>query len=100
MAYLKLRVVGGKMMICSAYAPHSGKAFEDRRAFYSDLSTFLSGVSSRGPLLVRGDFNVRLHRRFPQEEAIMGPYVFGNPAAEYNPSSNRSLLAELCTRHR
>ena len=34
-ASLKLRVLGGKMVICSLYAPHSGKPFDERETFFS-----------------------------------------------------------------
>ena len=98
MACLKLRVVGGKAAICSTYAPHSGKPAADRQHFYSELGGFLGKISRHGPLLVLGDFNARLHRRFPNEEQIIGPYMFGSPGAAYNAASNRSLLAELCTK--
>ena len=37
-ASLKLRVPGGKMVICSLYAPHSGKSFEERQTFFSNSS--------------------------------------------------------------
>ena len=93
-----LCVTGGKIIVCSAYAPHSGKSFADRRRFYSNLGTFLASESRHGPALVLGDFNARLHHRFPGEENIMGPHVFGDPGAAYNPASNRSLLAELCVK--
>eukprot|EP00959_Pyramimonas_sp_CCMP1952_P144964 3034829-Pyramimonas_sp.AAC.1 len=97
MAPLKLRVRGGKIAICSAYAPHSGKPFVDRQAFFSDLAGFLGSHSAHGPVLLFGDFNARMHRRFPREEDVLGPFIFGNPQAQHNPESNRTLLLELCT---
>jgi len=96
MASLKLRVTGGKAVICSAYAPHSGRPVDERKQFYADLGSFLASMSRHGPLLLLGDFNARIHRRYPGEESIIGEYVFGKPAAQYNAASNRSLLTELC----
>ena len=100
MASLKIRVQGGKMVICSVYAPHNGKPFQQRQHFFHDLSRFLGKISSHGPILLLGDFNSRLHRHFTGEENIIGPYVFGDRAAQYNPRCNRSLLMELCTTHK
>ena len=60
------------------------------------MGTFLGSASRHGPLLLLGDFNVRLHRKFPGEESILGEYVFGKHTAQYNAAANRSLLAELC----
>ena len=51
-------------------------------------------------MYVIGDFNARLHQRFPEEEHIMGLHVFGFPSAQYSLASNRSLLAEICMRHK
>ncbi|CAE8714752.1 unnamed protein product [Polarella glacialis] len=58
MASLQLRVRGGKIVIGSVYAPHSGKSPDERRQFFHDLSVFLTGMSSHGPKFVLGDFNV------------------------------------------
>ena len=78
-ASLKIRVSGGKLVITSAYSPHSGKPYTDRQAFYDELSAHIANQSFHGFQMVLGDFNARLHRAFPGEEEILGPYVFGNP---------------------
>ena len=38
MAFLRIRVPGGKINLCSIYAPHSGKAFDERQTFYQSLA--------------------------------------------------------------
>eukprot|EP00959_Pyramimonas_sp_CCMP1952_P045420 948788-Pyramimonas_sp.AAC.1 len=97
--FIKLRVHGGKLPIFSVYAPHSCKPLDARRDFYAKLGEELSGASGRQRAVVLGDFNARLHRRFAGESAHLGEYIFGNPAAQHNPSSNRTLLLELCSTH-
>ena len=96
LARAKIRVKGGKVSICSVYAPHSGKSLSMRQSFFTALGDFLRKSSRHGALMVLGDFNARLHRRYHNEDHILGPYVFGSPNAEYNCASNRSLLMELC----
>eukprot|EP00959_Pyramimonas_sp_CCMP1952_P015781 333843-Pyramimonas_sp.AAC.2 len=49
MASLKLRVVGDKILVCSAYAPHSGKPPSERQTFFQELNTFLGSLSCHGP---------------------------------------------------
>ena len=97
MASLKLRVSGGKAVLVSAYAPHSGYNFAERQSFYHDLSEFAAKLSSHGPKIIFGDFNARLYRRMPGEEHIIGPNVFNNAEAIVKDDMNRHLLIELCT---
>ena len=60
MASLKLRVQGGKAAFISAYAPHSGKRFDERQQFFQEVSDFLSQTSCHGPKFLMGDLNARL----------------------------------------
>ena len=84
------------MVVCSLYAPHQGKPFEERLQFYQSSSEWIGKLSRHGPLLVLGDFNARLHTRFATEEHRLGEYIFGYTPAEPHPESNRQLLLELC----
>ena len=61
-ASLKLRVPGGKMVICSLYAPHSGKPFDERQTFFQAAAEWMNSLSRHGPLLALGDFNARVHK--------------------------------------
>ena len=99
MVSLNIRVPGGKMTVCSIYAPHNGKSVEERRSLFHNMSTWLTSRSRHGPLCVLRDFNARLHRRFEADPPFIGPFVFGNPDAQVDASSNRSFLVELCERN-
>ena len=76
MASLKIRIPGGKMAIFSAYAPQSGRHYDERQEFFQNLASFVKSTSSHGPKIICGDFNARLYRRLPGEEEIMGQYIF------------------------
>ena len=96
MASRKVRVPGGKMTVCSIYAPHSGKPLQTRMEFYHDLSSWLLRRSRHGPLCVLGDFSACIPKRFASDPECIGPYVFGNPNACLDSGSNRRLLLEVC----
>ena len=96
MASLKTRVPGGKMTVCSIYAPHNDKSVDERRSFFHNMSSWLTSRSRHGPLCVLGDFNARLHRRFETDPRFIALFVFGNPDAQVDANSNRSFLVELC----
>ena len=101
MARIKLRVPGGKWVLCNIYAPHNGKDFAVRHAFFQNVATWLTQQSRHGPLYVVGDFNARIHKIFDEEadSRCLGPYVFGKTSAHVDGQSNRSLLLELCHAH-
>ena len=44
-----------------------------------------------------GDLNSRIHVRRAGEHEIIGPYVFGDPAAMYSITKNRTFLLEMCS---
>jgi len=96
-AYLKLRVSGGKMVVFSAYAPHGRKPFEERQTFFTELHDAFNSTSSHGIKVIGGDLNARLHKRLAGEEAMLGEFVLGNPARVLEPGTNRELLMELCS---
>ena len=96
MASLKIRVRGGKLVLISCYAPHSGYPLIDRVNFFQSVAAFANKLSAHGPKLLLGDWNARLHRRLTGEEHILGPYLFSNPSLHIPQDSNRHLLIELC----
>ena len=96
MAALKLRVPGGKVVFVSAYAPHSGKPYIERQAFYRNISSFASNLSSHGPKFLMGDWNARLYRAMPGDGGCIGPYIFSDENAICQTEANRHLLVELC----
>ena len=95
-AYVKLRVKGGKAVVFTAYAPHNGRPFDERQAFYSELQEAYHSTSCHGLKVICGDLNARLHKRLPGEEVHMGEFMYGNPNATLRPGSNRDLLMEAC----
>ena len=98
-ASLKLRVPGGKMEICSLYAPHSGKPFDERQTFFQAAAGWMNSLFRHirhGLLLALGDFNARLHKMHAGDSHFIGPHIFGNKNAYFNAESNRSFLLEMC----
>ena len=96
MASLKLRIKGGKAAFISAYAPHSGKHYDERQAFYHELGEFIARTTAHGPKFVLGDFNARIYRRLSGEEELIGNGVFTNSEATIPDKANRHLLVEMC----
>lgn len=97
MASLKIRIQGGKMVVVSAYAPHSKYLLSKRQPFYQQLAEFVHSLSAHVPKLIYGDMNSRLYQRQPGEEEYFGPYIFSNGDIEIKADSNRNLLLELCS---
>ena len=60
MTSLKIRVPGGKINLCSIYAPHPGKTLDERQTFYQSLAEWIASISGHGPLVLLGDMNARL----------------------------------------
>ena len=75
-ASLKLRVPGGKMVICRLYAPHSGKPFDERQTFFQASAEWMNSLSRHGPLLALGDFNARLDKMYAGESHLIWPTHF------------------------
>ena len=73
---LRLRVQGGKIGLISAYAPQSGRAYEERRDFFNQLSSLWGSISINGPVYIFGDLNSRLYRRLVTEEGRIGDHYY------------------------
>ena len=43
------------MVICSPYAPHSGKPFGERQTFFQAAADWMNSLSRHGPLLALGE---------------------------------------------
>ena len=96
-ACLKVRSSGGKIAIVSAYAPQSGRPFEERFSFFQDLLHFWKSISSHGPKFLLGDFNARLYQQFAGEEEIFGSFYVKNQRQQtLSAELNRFLLVEFC----
>ena len=79
---IKLRCTGGKCSVISAYAPQSGRPFDERLAFFQNLDWFYHRMKTHGPTLVFGDMNARLYHVFPGEEDYLGPHAILNPVQQ------------------
>ena len=97
-ASLKMRVPGGKMVVCSLSAPHQGKPFQDRLDFYQSSAEWIGKLSRHGPLLVLGDFNARLHTRFATEDHRFGEHIFGDSQAEPHPDRTGNFCLNFVKR--
>ena len=93
---IKLRCAGGKLSIISAYAPHSGRKYDERLAFFQNLGWFYKSMSTHGPTIVYGDLNSRLYQISAGEERYIGPHALLNPVQRITPQMNRYLLLEFC----
>ena len=96
-AAIKLKCKHGRIAITCAYAPHNGHPVRNRSRFFSQLSQFHASISVNGPKFLFGDLNSRIHVRRAGEHEIIGPYVFGDPAAVCSITKNRSFLLEMCS---
>ena len=97
--YVQLKITGGLFSVVGVYAPHEGRPFEEKEAFYESLSVTLHSLSRDGPLGLCGDLNCKLNFRHVGEENIIGPHIFnpGPPAGDE--LQNRDLLVQLCSRY-
>jgi exonuclease III len=69
---LKIKVRGGKFGIISAYAPQSGRPFDERQSFFNDLADMHQSMSCNAGTIIAGDLNARLYDRAPGEEEFIG----------------------------
>ena len=97
LACLKLRITGGKIAIFSCYAPHQGRAYDERLSYFQNLTQLWHSVSVNGPKLCFGDFNSRLYCRFAAESRIIGNYFFQNTSRTMRADLNRFLMVEFCS---
>ena len=87
------------MALISAYAPHSGWAFDVRQRFSDELNQMYTRASVNGLRLIMGDLNTRTGVRLPGKEYIIGDFCFGTRSMALELGSNRSLFMELCESH-
>jgi len=95
-----------RLTMLSAYAPHNGHPEGERHAFYEELGAVIGKASRKGPVLVLGDLNARLHGRLLGEQAVLEPVLFGRGAAFLRQPDrllrgrpNRELLMDMCVEH-
>ena len=80
-----------------AYTPHSGHDLEEvRQSFWDQLEAQVSKIPQPEPVYITGEFNVRFQGRHPNDEGVLGQFVYGKGrnAIDHNASSNRSLCIQ------
>ena len=60
--------------------------------FLMESASSLRSISRRGPLVLMGDFNPRLHKRLDSDFDFVRPSAFGSADETNIPGSNRDLL--------
>ena len=78
LAILKLKVRGGILNIITAYAPHGGYDYEERREFFDQLTKAWPAPNKHTTTIACGDFNARLYDREPGDEDVIGEFFFQN----------------------
>ena len=61
----------------NAHAPHNARPEEERQDFFDELKHTVDKVQAKGPFVIVGDFNARLHGRLMGEGDVIGPFVYG-----------------------
>eukprot|EP00959_Pyramimonas_sp_CCMP1952_P012708 268923-Pyramimonas_sp.AAC.1 len=87
----------GMMTIITGYAPHNLKPLPERRHFYTMLDSTCRSCNSNVGILIIGDFNARVGKAQPGENAILGDFGWGRRAQHEIEQPNRELMIEFCT---
>jgi len=91
------------LTVVSVYIPQSQRPEEERVQVFDSLREIMEAAERKGPTLILGDFNARIHGRRSGEAQVLGPHIFGagvshliRPERGYGEKSNRDLMVELC----
>ena len=99
-AGLSLHTGAGELSLLNSYAPHNLHDPEAKQAHYDELSALVTQVEHKGPYLILGDFNARIHGRLIDEDQVLGPHLYGKGVSSIGGSEdNRSLLMKFCHQH-
>ena len=88
---------GGNVHLIGTYAPHSGHDLDEvRQPFWDQIEEHITKIPQPEPVYITGDFNVRFQGRHPNDEGVLGKFVYGKgkKAIDHNASSNRSLCIQ------
>ena len=74
-----------------------GQRKEERHDFFEELQHVVESVQAKGPFVVIGHLNARLHGRLLGEGDVIGPFVYGKGWQSVGEdTSNRQLLMDSC----
>ena len=86
LASITLLTAAGELTVINCYVPQNGRPEAERRAFFQELNSLVEKVQQKGPFLLVGDFNARLHGKLHGEEIFLAPTCMdmGSPASGMN----------------
>ena len=97
LACVTLLLQAGELSIVNAHAPHNARPEEERQDFFDELQHTVDKVQAKGPFVIVGDFNARLHGRLMGEGCVTGPFVYGKGWSFVGEDTdNRQLLVDFC----
>ena len=92
-----MKVKGGVLTIITAYAPHSGYKYAQRKMFFDGLESMWKPSRDHDCTVVLGDSNAKLYQKFASDNDVLGDYVLTSPLPKKGIAlSNRELLLKSC----
>ena len=98
-AAMGLSMASGLLSIMSVYIPQSGRPVEEREGTFEIVAEVKKKLEAKGPVLIMGDFNARLHARRAGEGEVIGGHIYGRGTEALDPPElmpNRDLLVGFC----
>ena len=98
-AAMGLSLASGLLSIMSVYIPQSGRPVEEREGTFEVMAEVKKRLEAKGPVLILGDFNARLHARRAGEGDVLGKHIYGRGTGALDPPEivpNRDLLVNFC----
>ena len=94
-----------RLRIIGCYAPQAAREEEIKETFYTQLQGEVERMGTSKPLILTGDFNVRLHERQEDESDIMGKWIHNKGHKKVNEMStqtkdNRHRFVEMARRNK
>ena len=93
------------LTLISAYIPPNTRPEADRAPVWDALWELVEARERKGPVMVLGDLNARLHARLEGERDVIGPNIYGLGVGglarlwregKADERSNRDILVEKC----
>ena len=98
LASITLLTAAGELTIINCYVPQNGRPEAERRTFFEELHSLVEKVQQKGPFILVGDFNARLHGKLHGEETVLGPHLYGRGISGIGDEhDNRAYLIDFCS---